>query len=205
MAVDLGKWGWAAGLAIDMGAPILGAAFGVPALAGEAGQMLKRALGLSPNVSEATVKNVVEGDPDAARSAFEQANSEATAKWEYLACAVEAQADVAKTQIIEVNRAISTEAARPDHWWGHWRTIMAYELAVECPAWAALFAYCILTGKIADLVAASSLLMTWWGCRFGVLGIHVWTGSNERQTAITGQPVGGVVSAVAAAVAGKKK
>ncbi len=205
MAVDLGKWGWAAGLAIDMGAPILGAAFGVPILAGEAGQMLKRALGLSPNVSEATVKNVVEGDPDAARSAFEQANSEATAKWEYLARAIEAQADVAKTQIVEVNRAITAEAARPDHWWGRWRTIMAYELVVECPLWALLIGWCIYAGRINDLVSASSLLTVWWGARFGVLGIHVWTGSNERQTAITGQPVGGAVSAVVAAATGKKK
>jgi len=203
--VDLGKWSWAASLAIDMGFPVLGAALGVPALAGEAGQMLKRALGLAPNVSESTVQSTIAADPGAAKAAFEQANSEAAAKWEYLARLAEAQADVAKTQITAVNQAIAAEAAMPDHWWGQWRTIMAYELVVECPLWAALLAWCILDGRISELVAASSLLTVWWGARFGVLGIHVWTGSNERQTAITGQPVGGVVSAVTSALATKRK
>ncbi|MGO3933443.1 hypothetical protein NP284_34640 [Rhodopseudomonas pseudopalustris] len=186
---------------------MLGAALGVPGLAGEAGQILKRALGLAPNVSEATVRSTIEADPEAARSAFAQANSDAAAKWDYLARVIEAQADVAKTQIGEVNETIRAEArvmaASPNKWWGHWRTIMAYELTVECPAWAALMMWCIWTGKVADLLAAATVLTVWWGVRFGVLGVHVWTGSNERQTAITGQPIGGVASAIASAVTRK--
>jgi hypothetical protein len=136
MAVNLGGWGWAVGMAIDFGAPMLGAAFGVPGLAGQAGQLLKRALGLAPNVSEETVRNAVEADPEAAKAAFAAANTEAAAKWEYLAKVVEAQAEVAKTQVSEVNETIRAETAaqagKPNGWWGQRRTWMAYELTIEC-------------------------------------------------------------------------
>lgn len=204
MAVNLGNWGWAVGLAIDFGAPILGTAFGVPGLAGQAGQLLKRALGLAPNVSEDTVRNAVQADPEAARAAFQAANTEAAAKWEYLAKVVEAQADVAKTQLSEVNETIRAEAAaqasKPNGWWGAWRTWMAIELTIECPIWGALIVWCIVAGRINDLVAATSLLTVWWGARFGVLGVHLWSGSNERQAAITGAPVPGTLSTAANAV-----
>jgi hypothetical protein len=204
MAVNLGGWGWAVGMAIDFGSPMLGAAFGVPALAGQAGQLLKRALGLAPNVSEETVRNAVESDPETAKAAFAAANTEAAAKWEYLAKVVEAQAEVAKTQISEVNETIRAETAaqagKPNGWWGHWRTWMAYELTVECPIWGALICWCIVTGKINELVAATGLLTVWWGARFGVLGIHLWSGSNERQAAITGAPVPGAISTAVATV-----
>lgn len=113
---------------------------------------------------------------------------------------IRAQAEVAKTALAEVNASIRAEAATRDGWWGTWRTILAYELALECPAWAALMMWAIVAGRIADLVAAASILTVWWGARFGVLGVHVWTGSNERQTAITGQPIPGVVGAVVGAV-----
>lgn len=203
MAIDLGGWGWAAGMAIDVGAPVIGAALGIPGLAGEAGQMLKRALGLSPNVSSTTVRNAIEADPEAAKAAFAAANSEASGKWDYLARAFEAQAEVAKTSISEVNETIRAEvsatAAKPDGWWGHWRTWMAYELMLECPFWAALIGWCIVYGKIGELTAAAGILSVWWAARFGVLGVHVWTGSNERQTAITGTtPAGAITTAVSA-------
>lgn len=204
MAVNLGGWGWAVGMAIDFGAPILGTAFGVPGLAGQAGQLLKRALGLAPNTSEETVRARVEADPEAARAAFTAANTEAAAKWEYLAKVAEMQADVAKTQISEVNETIRAETAaqagKPNGWWGQWRTWMAYELTIECPIWGALIAWCIMTGKVVELTAATSLLTVWWGARFGVLGIHLWSGSNERQAAITGAPVPGTIANAAAAV-----
>lgn len=204
MAINLGGWGWAVGMAIDFGAPILGTAFGVPGLAGQAGQLLKRALGLAPNVSEETVRNAVEADPEAARAAFTAANTEAAAKWEYLARAIEAQADVAKTQLSEVNETMRAETAaaagKANGWWGQWRTWMAYELTVECPIWGALIAWCIMTGKINELVAATSILTVWWGARFGVLGIHLWSGSNERQAAITGAPVPGALATAATTI-----
>ncbi|RAI40415.1 hypothetical protein CH338_06120, partial [Rhodoplanes elegans] len=95
-------------------------------------------------------------------------------------------------------------AARPDGWWSSWRTILAYELAVECPVWAALMIWATVTGRVADVVALSGLLTTWWGARFGLLGVHVWTGSHERLTAITGQPAPSVVGEIVKAVKGKR-
>ncbi|BBF93394.1 hypothetical protein [Blastochloris tepida] len=117
---------------------------------------------------------------------------------------IRAEAEVARVQVAEVNASIRAEAATRDGWWGTWRTILAYELALECPAWAALMMWAIVAGRIADLVAAASLLSVWWGARFGILGVHVWTGSHERQTAITGQPIPGVVGALAGAIKARR-
>lgn len=208
MAIDLGRYAWIAKTAIDFGFPILGTALGVPGPVSEfAASSIKRALGLSAKASPEDVSNAIAADPEGAKAQLADAQSEVAAKYAYLTRLAEVQADVAKEQIDQVNETIRAEtaaqAATPDRWWGHWRTWMAYELAIECPFWAALIVWCIVMGKINELVAATSVLTVWWGARFGVLGVHVWTGSNERQTAITGQPVTGVLGSVAAAI--KKK
>ncbi len=208
MAIDLGRYSWLAGIAVDWGLPALSTALGVPGpVSAYAISAIKRALGLAPSATPEDVNNAVAADPDVAKAQLATAESEVTAKYAYLTRLAEVQADVAKEQIDQVNETIRSEqAATPDGWWDHWRTWMAYELTIECPAWAALIVWCVINGKINELVAASSVLTVWWGARFGVLGVHVWTGSNERQTAITGQPVKGVLGSVVSTVtAGRKK
>lgn len=204
-------WTNLAGTLIKAGAPTIGGLLGGPiggTIGSVLGNVVAEALGVDPT-PEAVNNAVATGDPAATAAALSAADQKAVAEYGFLSDLAKAQAEVATKQVESVNQAIIAEAqanaAAPDHWWGQWRTIMAYELTVECPLWAALFAYCIFSAKVAELVALTSLITVWWGCRFGVLGVHVWTGSNERQAAITGQPAKGVISSVVAAVTGKRK
>ncbi|MGM4999233.1 hypothetical protein AB8A05_10905 [Tardiphaga sp. 538_B7_N1_4] len=172
------------------------------------GNTIAAALGVEPT-PEAVGTAIATGDPTIVQAALSAADQKIVAQYGYLTELAKAEADVGKAQVDAVNESIRAEAsasaARPDGWWGNWRTIMAYELTVECPFWAALICWCIINGKINELVASASILTVWWGARFGVLGVHVWTGSNERQTAITGVPAKtGVVASVVAAVTKKK-
>jgi hypothetical protein len=169
---------------------------------------IKKALGLAQSATAEDVGTVIATNPDAAKAALESVQSELAAKYAYLTRVAEVEADVAKTGISEVNQTIraevSAQAATPHGWWSHWRTIMAYELALECPPWALLIMWCVLNGKINELNAAAGILTVWWGARFAVLGVHIWTGSNERQTAIAGIPPPSVFGSVAAKITGKK-
>jgi hypothetical protein len=206
MAGVLGNYEWLANMALDMGVPALGMAFGIPGpVSAFAVSALKKALGMKASASDEALQSKIETvDPDTVKAAFQSATDEVTAKYQYLTRLAEVQADVAKTQISEVNETIRAETAaqagKPNGWWGQWRTWMAYELTIECPIWGALICWCIVTGKVVELTAATSLLTVWWGARFGVLGIHLWSGSNERQAAITGAPVPGTIANAAAAV-----
>lgn len=204
-------WKDIAGPLIRAGAPTIGTILGGPlggTLGGILGNSIASALGVAPT-PEAVNNAIATGDPATVQAALSAEDQKVVAQYGYLTELAKAQAEVGEKQVESVNSAIIAEAqanaAKPDNWWGQWRTMMAYELTAECPFWAALMAWCILNAKINELVAASSLLLAWWAARFGVLGVHVWTGSNERQTAITGQPVKGVLANVVAAVAGRKK
>lgn len=203
-------WKDIAGPLIKAGAPVIGTALGGPlgGLMGSAlGNVVSTALGVpdTPAAVDAAIKTTA---PEVLQAKLSAAEAEAQAKWPALAEIAKAQADVGKSMVTAVNESIRAEtaaqAARPDGWWGHWRTLLAYELLLEAPFWAALMIYTVAFDKtptaINDLLMASGLIMTWWAARFGVLGVHVWTGSNERQTAMTGQAHGGVVASVIKAV-----
>lgn len=199
-------WTNLAGTLIKAGAPAIGTILGGPlggSIGSVIGNTLATALGTEPT-PEAVNNAIVTGDPGAVQAALSAADQKIVAQYEYLQKLAEVQASVAEKQVESVNQAIIAEtqaaAAQPNNWWGQWRTIMAYELTAECPLWAAMMFWAIFTGRGGDLVAATSLLTVWWGARFGVLGVHVWTGSNERQAAITGQPVKGALSAIVSAV-----
>lgn len=198
-----------AGQLIAAGAPTLGQIIGdllplpIPGKSNLVTWALRQAaaqLGASDETPEAISASITAAHPDEVAERLQPVEAAASAEVER----IRAEADVAKVQLAEVNATIRAEAATRDGWWGTWRTILAYELALECPAWAALMMTLIALGRVADLVAAASVLTVWWGARFGVLGVHVWTGSNERQTAITGQPIPGVVGAVIGAIKGRK-
>jgi hypothetical protein len=200
------EWKDIAATVAKAGAPAIGTLLGGPiggTIGGLIGNTVAAALGVEAT-PEAVNTAITTGDPAAVQAVLSAADQKIIAEYGYLTELAKAQADVGKTQVETVNASIQAEAARPDGWWGNWRTIMAYELTVECPAWAALLMYCVLYGKANELIAASGLLMTWWGARFGVLGVHVWTGSNERQSAITGQPAKpSVIANVVKAIKGK--
>lgn len=208
------NWQDIAGPLASIGAPTLGKILGglipIPggAILGEwAGNAVAEALNV-PATPEA-VSTAIARDPNAAATAVAKVEAEASAKWQAQADIAKSQAEVGKAQVEQVNETIRAEASKPDGWWGSWRTVLAYELAIECPAWAGLIMYSVALDKagVSDLINASGLIMAWWGARFGVLGVHVWTGSNERQVAMTGSPTSGVaggISNLVKAVTGKR-
>jgi len=208
------NWQDIAGPLASIGAPTLGKILGglipIPggAILGEwAGNAVAEALNV-PATPE-SVSKAIAADPVAAAHAVAKVEAEASAKWQAQADIAKAQAEVGKAQVEQVNETIRAEASKPDGWWGNWRTVLAYELAVECPVWAGLIVYSVAVDKagVSDLINASGLIMAWWGARFGVLGVHVWTGSNERQVAMTGMATGGVaggISNLVKAMTGKK-
>jgi hypothetical protein len=125
-------------------------------------------------------------------------------KW---ASAVEAQADAAKAQVSEVGQTQRAEIASDDPLQRWWRPLYALELAmVECPAFVVTVLHVLWTGftpGIDGFAALSGLLMAYFAARFGVLGVYVSSRSREKQAAITGVPVPGVLGQVMGAVTRK--
>lgn len=191
---------------IRAGAPIIGTAILGPmggTIGGVLGDIVARSLGV-PN-TPAAIDNAIKTMPaDELAAKLSAAESEAVARYSFLTEQAKAQAEVAKAQVEAVNESIRAEAGKVDGWWGHWRIVLAWTLAVETLAWPPFIMWCVVQGAAAQsLLGMSGLLITWWGARFGVVGVHVWTGSNERQAIVTGESPS-IVKTIAKAVTGKK-
>jgi hypothetical protein len=199
-------WRDLGGSLIKAGAPIIGTALGGPLggmIGGAIGGVVADALGVpaTPEAVDTALKTTPAPELQAKLSAAE---IEAQAKWPALAEIAKAEADVAKVGLEQVNESIRAEAARVNGWWGNWRTVLAWTLAIETFAWPPFIMWLIAAkGGVGDLVQAAGIITTWWTARFGVLGVHVWTGSRERQTIVTGAPAPTVVGQVIKAVRGK--
>jgi hypothetical protein len=190
-------WKQLAGTLIAKGAPTLGQLIGefipVPfggSLATWALNKLAEALGVEAT-PEAVDEAINTRPASEVNAAIESAEREAIARWQALADIAKAQADVGTAQVVAVNDAIKAEtnarAASGDGLLGQWRGFHAWELTIECPFWSACFIYGIMFGAgsvINELSLATPILTIYFGARFGVLGVHVWQGSNERQAAI---------------------
>jgi len=102
-------------------------------------------------------------------------------------------------------RAEATSEDMLQRWW---RPLYALELSlVECPAFAITVLHALWNGHdagINGLANLSGLLMTYFGARFGVLGVYVSGRTREKQTAITGEDAPPVVSAVLKTVVRKR-
>ena len=170
-----------AGKVIGLGVPILGGALGGP-LGAAAGQILAGALGgVAP--TPAAVDAALSGpgvDPNAAVMAARQAESE----W------LVALAEVGRAQVAEVAATQRAEIASGDPLQRWWRPLYALELSlVECPAFALTVLHALWLGHEAGIngfASLSALLMTYFGARFGVLGVYVSGRSREKQAGTTG-------------------
>lgn len=200
-------WKSLGGELVRKGAPIIGTAMGGPIggmIGGVLGDIVARTLGVenTPEAIDAAIKTT---PPDVLAAKLSDAESEAVARYSYLTKLAESQADVAKTQVEAVNETIRGEASMVDGWWGNWRLLLAWTLVMETVMWPPVMVYCIIfaPASLTAFVAASGIIIAWWGARFGVLGVHVWTGSNERQAIVTGESPS-VVKTIAKAINGKK-
>jgi hypothetical protein len=179
------NWQSLGGALIKAGAPIIGNALGGPlgGMIGDAiGGVLANALGTeaTPDAVNDALKTAPAGELQAKLSA---ADAEAAAKWPALAEIAKAEADAAARALDAVNQTMRVEAAATDAVQRWWRPVYALELSVECVAvWTIAIADILWGGgKVAAFVlGAQSLLMTYWGARFGVLGVYVGGRTVEK-------------------------
>ena len=78
---------------------------------------------------------------------------------------------------------------------------------VECPAFALTLLHALWLGHeigINGFATLSSLLMAYFGARFGVLGVYVSGRSREKQACATGQPAPSAINEVVQALVKKK-
>ena len=192
-------WSDLAKTVIALGAPVIGQALAGP-LGAAAGHLLAQALGVSEATPSAVNDAIVSAPPSAAAAAALLAEQ----KW---AMAFGAQADAAKAQVSAIGETQRAEMASDDLLQRWWRPLYALELSmVECPAFAAAVLHVLWTGFVPGIngfATLSGLLMAYFAARFGVLGVYVSGRSREKQAAVTGQPVPGVVTQVVKAVTRK--
>lgn len=197
MDLDL-DWSDLAGKVIGLGAPILGGALGGP-LGAAAGKILAEALGAS-EPTPAAVNAAIEqsADPGVAADAARTAQS----NW------LAALAEVGKAQVSEVGATQRAEIGAGDPLQRWWRPIYALELSLlECPAFALTLLHALWIGHDAGIngfASLSALLMTYFGARFGVLGVYVTGRTREKQACATGAAPPTLIGDLVKAVVKKK-
>ena len=193
-------WNDLAKTVIGLGAPMIGSALGGP-LGAAAGKLLAEALGASEATPSAVQSAITERGADSTFAA--EAVQKAEAEW------AEAIAKIARTQLTETGQTMRAEAASGDLLQRWWRPLYALELSlVECPAFAVTLLHALWVGHaagIAGFATLSGLLITYFGARFGVLGVYVTGRTREKQAAATGEAVPGLIGAVVKAVRGDSR
>ena len=188
-------WSDLAKQVIALGAPLLGTALGGP-LGGAAGQILATALG-SAAATPGAVQTALPG-ADPAKLA------EAEARWIET---IRTEAETQRTAISETQQTMRAEIASNDVVQRWWRPVYAFELTFECAALWTVLVHEFWTGDIQTinaLVGATALFVTYWGFRFGVLGVYISGRTREKVCAATGQDAPGVLEKLVRAVARKK-
>lgn len=193
------NWTSIAAKLVSLGAPMLGTALGGP-LGGMAGKIVADAFGAAAATPEAVhaAMNDRAADLKLAAEAAQKAESE----W------MSALAEIGKQQVTEVGETMRTESVSEDALQRWWRPLYALELSlIECPAFAATVLHALWNGHdagINGLANLSGLLMTYFGARFGVLGVYVSGRTREKQTAMTGEDTPSIIGTVIKAVARKR-
>jgi hypothetical protein len=109
-------------------------------------------------------------------------------------------------EIVDIIRA-EIASDEPFHLQKRWRPAYAFELMIECGALWFVLMHEFWTGDIQTnnaLVNATALLVTYWGFRFGVLGVYVSGRTREKVSAATGQDAPGMIGKLVKAVVKKK-
>jgi hypothetical protein len=184
-------WKDVAASVVRLGAPMLGSALGGP-LGGMAGKILADAFGAAaatPDAVHAAINDKV-ADLKIAAEAAQKAESE----W------MSALAEIGKQQVSEVGETMRIEAMSEDPLQRWWRPLYALELSlIECPAFALTVLHALWNGHeagINGLANISGLLITYFGARFGVLGVYVSGRTREKQAALTGEEAPSIIGTV---------
>jgi hypothetical protein len=176
---------------IGLGAPLLGQALGGP-FGAAAGTMLANALG-APAATPAAVAGAI-AERGADLNFVTEAAQKAESEW------LAALAEVGKVQVSEIGLTQRAEIAAEDRLQRWWRPLYALELSLlECPAFVLTLLHALWNGHEAGIngfAALSALLMTYFGARFGVLGVYVTGRTREKQAGLTGDlplPTGSLI------------
>lgn len=189
-------WSDLAKTVVGFGAPMIGEALGGP-FGAEAGKILAGALGASEPTPAAVQTAIAAADPAVVAAAAARAEAE----W------ATALAQIGKSQVEQVGATQRAEIASIDPLQRCWRPLYALELSlVECPAFVATLLHELWAGHDAGIngfASLSGLLMTYFGARFGVLGVYV-NGRTREKLAVAGDDISAIVAQVMKAL-GKKK
>lgn len=192
-------WKDVAAKVVGLGAPMLGTALGGP-LGGMAGKVLADAFGAAAATPDAVHAAISDKAADLKLAA--EAAQKAETQW------MSALADIGKAQVSEIGETMRAEAVSEDVLQRWWRPLYALELSlIECPAFVITLLHALWNGHdagINGLANLSGLLMTYFGARFGVLGVYVSGRTREKQTARTGEDAPSIVGTVVKAVARKR-
>jgi hypothetical protein len=192
-------WKDVAAKVVSLGAPMLGSALGGP-LGGMAGKVLADAFGAVAATPDAVHAAITDKSADLKIAA--EAAQKAENDW------MSALAGIGKQQVSEVGETMRAESASEDLLQRWWRPLYALELSlIECPAFALTILHALWNGHdagINGLANLSGLLMTYFGARFGVLGVYVSGRTREKQSAITGEDAPSIVGTVLKAVVSKR-
>ncbi len=192
-------WSDLAQKVIGLGAPMLGQALGGP-LGAAAGKILADAVG-APETTPAVV-NATLATRGADATAIAENLARAETEW------VTALAEIGKAQVTEVGQTQRAEIASEDKLQRWWRPIYALELSlIECPGFTLTLLHALWFGhetSINGFASLSALLMTYFGARFGVLGVYVSGRTREKQTNATGELSPSLLSELAKALVKKK-
>lgn len=192
-------WTNVAARVVSLGAPMLGTALGGP-LGGMAGKVLADAFGAAAATPEAVHAAITDKAADLKLAAEAARNAER--EW------MTALAEIGKAQVSEIGETMRAEATSEDALQRWWRPLYALELSlIECPAFAITVLHALWNGHDAGIngfANLSGLLMTYFGARFGVLGVYVSGRTREKQAAITGEEAPSIVGTVIRAVARKR-
>lgn len=182
-------WTGLAGSLIRAGAPIIGGALGGPfgsVIGSTLGGVLSNALGTA-NTPDAINSAINTLSPDQLQEKLSAAEAEAQAKWPALAEMVKADDEAQSREIDALQATARAEAIASDPVQRWWRPFYAIELTIECILmWVIVIADLVIgSGKVAGLfVQNSGVIITYWGARFGVLGVYVGGRSYEKVAAI---------------------
>jgi hypothetical protein len=184
---------------IGLGAPLLGQALGGP-LGAAAGTILAQAFGAATATPEAVDRAIAERSADLSFAA--EAAQRAESEW------LAALAEIGKAQVAEVGATQRAELASEDRLQRWWRPLYALELSlIECPGFMLVLLHALWLGHEAGIngfAGLSALFMTYFGARFGVLGVYVSGRTREKEAGMTGELSPSLVGAIVKAVAKKK-
>jgi hypothetical protein len=189
-------WSELARQVIALGAPMLGAALGGP-LGGAAGRILAEVVGAANATPEAVGKVLPTCSPDKI--------AQAESNWAEM---IRAEAEAQRGAIAETQATIRAELISEDPLQRWWRPLYAFELTLECAALWAVLVHEFWAGNmtiINALIGATGLLVSYWGFRFGVLGVYVSGRTREKVSFATGQDVPSALGRLASVIVKNKK